>query len=377
MKDIGIYIHIPFCNSKCFYCDFYSKTNCNTELIEEYIDTVCKEILANAELLQERNIKTVYFGGGTPSLIEEKHIIKILDLIQLFGNDIEEITIEANPETLTLEKLKAYRECGINRLSLGLQSANDSTLKKIGRLSSVSKFEQALNNAILAGFTNISTDIIIGLVDESLEDFEHTLDYVLSKQEIKHISAYSLEVHENTKIDFLINNDFVKLPDETVERDMKYLLDKKMDEHGFERYEISNYAKKDYYSKHNLSYWNQVEYLGVGAAAASYINNTRYTNISDINKYIEYLNSGVNIKEEIEELDKLDLIKEYIILRLRLKNGINFEDFKLRFKQDIMNLYKQQIENLINKGLLENTGTNLRLTYKGEDVANIVWQEFI
>lgn len=377
MKDIGIYIHIPFCNSKCFYCDFYSKTDCNKELIEEYIDTLCKEILANAELLQERNIKTVYFGGGTPSLIEEKHIIKILDLIQLFGNDIEEITIEANPETLTLEKLKAYRECGINRLSLGLQSANDSTLKKIGRLSSVSKFEQALNNAILVGFTNISTDIIIGLVDESLEDFEHTLDYVLSKQEIKHISAYSLEVHENTKIDFLINNDFVKLPDETVEREMKYLLDKKMDEHGFERYEISNYAKKDYYSKHNLSYWNQVEYLGVGAAAASYINNTRYTNISDINKYIEYLNSGINIKEEIEELDKLDLIKEYIILRLRLKNGINFEDFKLRFKQDIMNLYKQQIENLINKGLLENTGTNLRLTYKGEDVANIVWQEFI
>ncbi|MBR6614290.1 MAG: radical SAM family heme chaperone HemW [Clostridia bacterium] len=377
MKDLGIYIHIPFCKSKCFYCDFYSKPECTNNNIEEYIDTICMELLANSELLQERNITTVYFGGGTPSLIDAKHIAKILDIIRLFNNSIEEITIEANPESLNKEKLTAYLEAGVNRLSLGLQSANDNTLKKIGRIATKEMFEKAYMDAIEAGFSNISTDVIIGLPDETLEDFKNTVEYILSLDKIKHISAYSLEVHEGTKLDFLLNSGFLTLPDENNEREMKYTLDKMLEEKGFNKYEISNYAKPKYESKHNTGYWNQQEYLGLGAAAASFINSTRYTNIPDMDKYIEYIKQGISVKQDVEEMDLLDTMKEYIILRLRLKEGLNFNEFKLKFKKDVLDMYKVQIDKLVEEGLLEKDDKGIRLTYKGEDLANIVWQEFI
>ena len=377
MKDLGIYIHIPFCKSKCFYCDFYSKPECTNNNIEEYVDTICIELLANSELLQERNITTVYFGGGTPSLIDEKYIAKILDIIRLFNNSIEEITIEANPESLNKEKLTAYLEAGVNRLSLGLQSANDSTLKKIGRIATKEMFEKAYMHAIETGFSNISTDVIIGLPDETLEDFKNTVEYILSLDKIKHISAYSLEVHEGTKLDFLLNSGFLTLPDENTEREMKYTLDKMLEEKGFNRYEISNYAKPKYESKHNTGYWNQQEYLGLGAAAASFINSTRYTNIPDMDKYIEYMKQGISVKQDVEEMDLLDTIKEYIILKLRLKDGLNFNEFKLKFKKDVLDMYKAQIDKLVEEGLLEKDDVGIRLTYKGEDLANIVWQEFI
>ena len=377
MKDLGIYIHIPFCKSKCFYCDFYSKPECTNSNIEEYIDTICMELLANSELLQERNITTVYFGGGTPSLIDAKYIAKILDIIRLFNNSIEEITIEANPESLTKEKLTAYLEAGVNRLSLGLQSANNSTLKKIGRIATKEMFEKAYMDAVEAGFSNISTDVIIGLPDETLEDFKKTVEYILSLEKIKHISAYSLEVHEGTKLDFLINSGFLTLPDENTEREMKYMLDKMLEEHLFLRYEISNYAKPKYESKHNTAYWEQQEYLGLGAAASSFINSTRYTNVPDMDKYIEYMKQGISVKQDIEEMDLLDTMKEYIILRLRLKEGLNFNEFKLKFKKDVLDMYKVQIDKLVEEKLLEKDDVGIRLTYKGEDLANIVWQEFI
>ncbi len=377
MKDLGIYIHIPFCKSKCFYCDFYSKPECTSSNIEEYIDTICMELLANSELLQERNITTVYFGGGTPSLIDAKYITKILDLIRLFNNSIEEITIEANPESLTKEKLTEYLEAGVNRLSLGLQSANNSTLKKIGRIATKEMFEKAYMDAVEAGFSNISTDVIIGLPDETLEDFKNTVEYILNLDKIKHISAYSLEVHEGTKLDFLLNSGFLTLPDENTEREMKYMLDNMLKEHKFARYEISNYAKPKYESKHNTAYWEQQEYLGLGAAAASFVNSTRYTNIPDMDKYIEYMKQGISVKQDIEEMDLLDTMKEYIILKLRLTEGLNFNEFKLKFKKDVLDLYKVQIDKLVEEGLLEKDDVGIRLTYKGEDLANIVWQEFI
>ncbi|MBR6689097.1 MAG: radical SAM family heme chaperone HemW [Clostridia bacterium] len=377
MKDLGIYIHIPFCKSKCFYCDFYSKPECTNSNIEEYIDTICMELLANSELLQERNITTVYFGGGTPSLIDAKYIAKILDIIRLFNNSIEEITIEANPESLNKEKLTAYLEAGVNRLSLGLQSANNNTLKKIGRIATKEMFEKAYMSAVEAGFSNISTDVIIGLPNETLEDFKNTVEYILSLDKIKHISAYSLEVHEGTKLDFLLNSGFLTLPDENTEREMKYMLDKMLEEKGFNRYEISNYAKPKYESKHNTAYWTQQEYLGLGAAAASFINSTRYTNIPDMDKYIQYMKQGISVKQDIEEMDLLDTMKEYIILRLRLKEGLNFNEFKLKFKKDVLDMYKEQIDKLVEEKLLEKDDVGIRLTYKGEDLANIVWQEFI
>lgn len=372
---LGVYIHIPFCASKCFYCDFYSVASKNKE--EAYIEALLQEILSEAELLGERGIDSIYIGGGTPSLVDEKNIVKILDVLKLFCADNTEITIEVNPESACKEKLQAYFDAGVTRLSFGLQSANDITLKKIGRLATIKDFERAYNTAVEIGFKNISCDVMIGLPDETLDMFKYTVDYVLSFKHITHVSAYSLELHENTKLDFLVSNDFVTLPPEDVERDMKYMLDSKLEQAGFNRYEISNYSKQGYESKHNLKYWNQEEYLGFGAASSSFVNSIRYTNISNIDEYIENISSGTNNKQEIEEMDKLGLIKEYIILKLRLKQGINLNEFKTRFKQDIYGLFKDKIDFLINKGLLQKTGDNLSLTYKGEDLANLVWQEFI
>ena len=372
---LGVYIHIPFCAAKCFYCDFYSAINKTTE--EKYVEALLKEIISEAELLGERGIDSIYIGGGTPSFIDEKNIVKILDVLKLFCSDNAEITIEINPESITYDKLKAYFDAGVTRISIGLQSANDVTLKKIGRLATLKDFENAYNMAVKVGFKNISCDVMIGLPDETCSMFEHTVDYVLSLKHITHISAYSLELHENTKLDFLVSNNFITLPEEDVERDMKHMLDTRLEQAGFNRYEISNYAKIGYESKHNLKYWNQKEYLGFGAAAASFVNSIRYTNISNINKYIQNISCGSSNKQEIEELDKLGLIKEYIILKLRLKQGINLSEFKAKFKQDIYDLFKDKIELLIKNGLLERVGENILLTYKGEDLANVVWQEFI
>lgn len=372
---LGVYVHIPFCASKCFYCDFYSETNKKNQ--ESYINAIIEEILSETELLGSRLVDSIYIGGGTPSVIDEKYIVKLLDVLKLFCVENAEITIEVNPESVTHEKLQAYYDSGITRISIGLQSANDNTLKKIGRKATIKDFEQTYNNAVKVGFRNISCDVIIGLPDETIDMFENTINYILGLKHISHISAYSLEVHENTKLDFLINNNFLSLPEETLERKMKYMLDKKLEQAGFERYEISNYARANFESKHNLKYWNQKEYLGFGAAASSFINSCRYTNVCNIDKYITNIQNGITNIQEKEEMDKLDLIKEYIILKLRLRDGINIIEFKSKFKQDIFDFYKDKIDMLIEKGLLERRQDNIKLTYKGEDLANIVWQEFI
>lgn len=229
------------------------------------------------------------------------------------------------------------------------------------------------------GIENISTDIIIGLPEDTFEGFTDTVKYILSLDKIKHISAYSLEVHDDTKLKFLLDNNFLSLPDEDLERDMKHSLDKSLSLAGFKRYEISNYARTNYESKHNLRYWNCLNYLGLGASASSYIGNARYTNIADIDKYIEYVNSGQNIKTEIEELDKLGKIKEYIILQLRLANGIDKRKFKVLFDSNIEDMYLKEITECMSLGLLTENEDKSRiyLTDKGEDLANIVWEKFI
>lgn len=378
-KDIGIYIHIPFCKSKCFYCNFYSEEKKDSTVMENYIDAVCMEIMQNADLLSTRRITTIYIGGGTPSLLNPKQIKKILDVLKLFCYEPEEVTIEVNPESVTEEKLKEYHNMGINRLSIGIQSINEKTLKYIGRsYTSKENIKNVIEVAEKVGINNISADCIIGLPEETEETFKNTVEYILSLgKSVKHISAYSLEVHEGTKIDFLINGGFISLPSEETERNMKYALDKILEENGFERYEISNYAKKGYESKHNLKYWNKEEYLGLGSAASSYINSSRYTNIDNVEQYINSVQNGISTVIFKEDLDEIEDIKEYIILRLRLKEGLNIDTFKSKFGKDILSLYKEEITELINNGLLIIKDNNITLTYKGEDLANLVWEKFI
>lgn len=383
IEDIGIYIHIPFCNRKCYYCNFTSFEN-KEDAIEKYIDALCVEILKNAEILSQYNIKTVYIGGGTPSYIDSLYIKKILDTIKLFSkqNDKEfiEVTIEVNPNSTTLEKLNMYKECGINRISVGVQSTHDNVLKNIGRMHNFSEVVTTLENINKMGIDNISIDVIYPLPGLSLNMFEETLDTIKlfkDKYNVKHVSIYNLEVHEDTKLDFLLKEKFLSLPDEDEEYLMKEMLNNKLNDFGFNKYEISNFSLPGYESKHNLMYWNQEKYLGFGVGASSFFYGSRYKNIECIDKYINGIYNDQNIILEKDELDKLNLMKEYIILNLRLTKGVNIKDFYKKFGKDIFGLFKSEFDNLISNNLIIQNEENLYLSKRGEEVANIVWEKFI
>lgn len=381
-ENIGIYIHIPFCKKKCFYCDFVSYEN-KENLIQEYIDTVCLEILQNAEILSEYNISTIYFGGGTPSLIKVEYIEKILNTLKLFVTDekeIKEITIEINPNSASLDKLGKYYNLGINRLSIGLQSTHDKILRNIGRLHTFNDFKEVLKNANAVGFKNISVDLIYPLPGLNLSGFKETLNSMIKLKDefnIKHISVYNLEVHENTRLDFLLKDGFVSLCNEDEEYKMREELNKRLQDNGFVKYEISNYAYPGFESKHNLCYWNQEKYIGFGVNASSFFNLKRYRNTSNIDKYIDGIKNNKNIVVETEELDKLSLMKEYIILKLRLSKGVEISEFKQKFGTDIFDIFNTEFNSLKKDNLVNITSKNISLTNRGEEVANIVWEMFV
>lgn len=380
-ENISIYIHIPFCKKKCFYCDFVSFDN-KEELIQKYVDALCEEILQNAEILSEYNIKTIYFGGGTPSMIDSKYIVQIMNILKLFNinNNLEEVTIEVNPNSITPEKMKDYYNCGINRISIGLQSTHDKILRNIGRSHTFKDFRDTLKNAKNAGFTNISVDLIYPLPGLNLTSFKDSLNSIMKLKDefnIKHISVYNLEVHENTRLDFLLKEGFLSLCGEDEEYKMREALNQILKIHGYNKYEISNYSQPSFESKHNLCYWNQDKYLGFGVNASSFFNLKRYKNTSSIEKYINGINNNENIIEESEELDKLELMKEYAILKLRLKKGINILEFREKFDTDIFDIFNTELASLKKDNLIFINDDNIFLTNRGEEVANIVWERFI
>lgn len=380
-ENISIYIHIPFCKKKCFYCDFVSFDN-KAELIQTYVDALCEEILQNAEILSEYNIKTIYFGGGTPSMIDSKYIVQIMNILKLFtiNNNLEEVTIEVNPNSATSAKLQDYYNGGINRLSIGLQSTHDKILRNIGRSHTFKDFKDTLKNAKNAGFTNISVDLIYPLPGLNLTSFKDSLNSIMKLKDefnIKHISVYNLEVHENTRLAFLLNESFLSLCDEDEEYKMRETLNQILKMHGYNKYEISNYSQPSFESKHNLCYWNQGKYLGFGVNASSFFNLKRYKNTSSIEKYINGINNNQNIIAESEELDKLGLMKEYVILKLRLKKGINILEFKEKFDTDIFDIFNTELDSLKKDNLIFINDNYIYLTNRGEEVANIVWERFI
>ena len=379
-NDIGIYIHIPFCLQKCFYCDFNSYAN-KQELVEKYTFALCNEILKNAEILSQYKISTIYMGGGTPSYIDSKYIKQILDTLFLFVDKeyLKEVTIEVNPNSVTEEKLKVYKDSGVNRLSIGLQTNHNDILKKIGRAHKIEEFEKALDIANKVGFNNISADLIYPLPDLDLNRFNETLDYILNLKDknIKHISIYNLEIHENTKLKFLLDEGYVTLVDEDEEYEMYTALNKRFKDAGYNRYEISNYSIPGYESNHNLRYWNQSLYLGFGAGASSFFGGSRYRNENSIEKYISYLDKGISIIAEKEDLDLLSLMKEYVMLALRKIEGLDVTNFKSKYKKDVYELFSEELNSLINDGLLEKEGNYIHLTQRGLEVANLVWEKFV
>lgn len=380
MKEIGIYIHIPFCKSKCYYCDFISFAD-KEEQIEEYIDALKLEIGKKAD--SSYIVKTIFIGGGTPTVISEKYIIGIINTIKNNYKVYEEaeITIEVNPNTADEKKLKAYKNIGINRLSIGLQSSNNELLKKIGRIHTYEDYLETIKLAKKVGFTNINTDIMIGLPEQTIYDVEDTINKLL-KLDLNHISVYSLILEPGTVFMKMHKSGQIELIDEELERYMYWFTKRKLEENGYIHYEISNFAKKGFESKHNVDCWTQKEYLGFGIAAASYEDKVRYSNTKNLEEYIENIKNNqfdknINIEEK---QDRETEMSEYIILGLRKIEGLSLPAFEEKFKERLMKIktYRIKIYNLLNKELIVLTGDErMKLTDKGLNVANMVWEEFI
>ena len=396
MKEIGLYIHIPFCKSKCYYCDFISFANKET-CQKEYIEAVIKEI-RHADL-RKYNISTLYIGGGTPSILDSKYIARIINEIKSVGvtssrpcfeehaianvgasiaRPNTEITIEINPGTVDREKLQIYKEAGINRLSIGLQSTDDTLLKEIGRIHKYEDFLKVFNEAREVGFKNINVDLMLGLPNQTIEILEDSVKKVIELNP-EHISIYSLILEEGTKLYDMVKSERLTLPGEELERKMYWKVKEMLEKSGYIHYEISNFAKEGYVSKHNSDCWKQKEYIGIGAAAHSYLNDTRYSNKESIEEYVSNINDDSFDKNIIihERQTTESKQKEYMLLGLRKLEGVSIREFKKKFGQNPIFIYHKELEKLVNEELLEVDGDDIRLTDKGLDLANLVWEEFV
>ena len=385
-KELGIYIHIPFCKQKCYYCDFVSFSD-KIELQEKYIETLIKEL--KSYNFEEYDVTTIYIGGGTPSYISSGLIKKVLENIKskIKNNKTKwediEITIEVNPGTVNKEKLEEYKNQGINRLSIGLQTTNDILLKKIGRIHTYKDFLDTYNLARNIGFANINVDLIIGLPEEIISDVKKDLENII-KINPEHISVYSLIVEEGTKIENLLNENKITLPDEECERRMYWYVKNTLELNGYKHYEISNFAKENMESKHNINCWDQKEYIGLGISSHSYVENIRYGNTSNLEKYIEnndFANEQeletkkIRIVDEVQS--KEDMEKEYMMLGLRKTEGIKVSKFKEKFGENPIYIFRNELEKLVKENLIIVDGDNIYLSNKGLDLANLVFEEFI
>lgn len=377
MEELGIYIHIPFCKKKCKYCDFIS-FSCYAEKENEYVDSLLKEI-ENYEFI-EKEVSTIYIGGGTPSIIDSKNIIKILEKIKSkfkIKKDVE-ITIEINPGTINKEKLEDYKSAGINRLSIGLQSTNNDILNFIGRIHTYEEFEKNYNLAKEVGFTNINVDLMLALPNQSMDILIDSLLKVINLNP-NHISLYSLILEEGTELEKMIENGEYKLCDEDLERKMYHKTKSILEKNGYIHYEISNFAKKGFESRHNLSCWNQEEYIGFGLAAHSYYNKKRFSNIESIEEYISNINKGEYDKNIVihERQDKPSEMKEFMMIGLRKLDGVRISDFERKFRINPLFYFRFEISKLTDEELIEVDLDYIKLTKKGLDFANLVFEEFV
>ena len=344
------------------------------ETLYTELDTACRKMkngtLGSFNASENQMFDTIYIGGGTPSFIDSKYIEKLIAMLheRHMISDDAEITIEVNPCTVTEEKIQAYQRAGINRISIGLQTTNDTILHTIGRAHTFLEFEEAYGIIRKAGFCNVNVDLMFGLPGQTLKDLKESLNYLIGIQP-EHISCYSLILHHDI---------FQNLPPEEVERQMYYDTKEALKNQGFEHYEISNFAKKGYESRHNLVYWNQGEYIGIGAGASSYVNHMRYTNEQGIESYIAKVRRGESIQHVQEVQNMEDKVREYMILKLRLISGVDFQEAREIFHFDVKKKFEKEIEKLVRMGLLhENNADTVMLTEKGLDFANVVWREFI
>lgn len=422
----GIYIHIPFCEQKCYYCDFNSFPS-DDYTKKNYMEHLLREIELNKQMLfhfdgtvqgdndcdnsqkdlkgyeglkcnldrnpnlteifttekketKNEKIESIFIGGGTPSIIDEGYIIELMEkLREVFGysysKDIE-ITIESNPGTLTYEKLLAYKKAGINRLSIGLQSCVDDELLSLGRIHNYDDFERNYFLARKAGFDNINIDLMFAIPGQTLDSLNYSLDKVISLNP-EHISAYSLIVEEETPFGRMYENGELKEVDEQTYVKMYRNVVKKLELNGYEQYEISNYAKNQRMCRHNLMYWMGGDYLAIGLGSSGFINDIRYSNAQSLDKYFSMIDEGKLPIDYRENLSKEDIINEKIILSLRTNMGLDAKELKDVTEFDILLDRKNELENLSSNGCIEINGENIRLTQKGREISNSIYVELM
>ncbi len=378
-NETEIYIHIPFCVKKCRYCDFLSFKG-SDDLINSYVKSLLSEIEAYSSALKGKHIRSVFIGGGTPTIISAENIEQILNKVFscFFVEKEAEITIECNPGTADFNKLKAIRSSGVNRLSIGAQSFDNTYLKLLGRIhKSIDVFE-CFNNAKKAGFDNINIDLISALPGDGNNVCPQDINKWKSDLETAaglgctHISAYSLILEENTPL--YDNASKLSFPDEDTEREIYYITEDVLSSYGFHKYEISNYAKKNKECLHNKGYWTGVYYYGFGLGAASYYNGMRFKNTSSI---LSYLSGEWLDKDETTVLDKKDKMSEFIILGLRLTDGISLNEFKNRFLVSLMDIYGETVDKYEKMGFLIHEEDKIRFSKEGVSVSNTILSDFI
>lgn len=370
----GIYFHIPFCKQKCNYCDFYSRSDSNG--INELVKYEIQEFLLRKDYLNNELIETIYFGGGTPSLLSINHISELLNCVrQHFQVSAQcEITFEANPDDLTDVYLKSLYDCGINRLSIGIQSFNDKVLKFLGRRHSSKKLNYIIENAKKIGFGNISVDLIFGIPGMELSTYIDSLSQVIQLN-IQHISAYSLTISEGTLFyKMMKNNTLSEINEENLLIQFNTTIDT-LSEHGFFHYEISNYAKDGYKSRHNCSYWEDIKYLGIGPSAHSYNMVSRQWNISDTSKYCSKINQSQSFYE-VEYLTHNDKFNEYVITGLRTSNGVSKRYINENFDERICTHFTKEVNKLLNDNLIYVVEDRIVLTRKGILISDFILRNF-
>ncbi len=383
-KKLELYIHIPFCVKKCEYCDFLSGPASAAER-SRYVESLVQEIYdAGNEYTKEYEVSTIFIGGGTPSILEEEQIKTIGEAIKNSFTILEdaEVTMEINPGTVNFSKLRSIKEAGINRLSIGLQSTDDIELKMLGRIHTFQIFLETYKMAREVGFSNINIDLISAIPGQTLESWKKTLHTVASLNP-EHISAYSLIIEEGTTFYEKYTEDgkkkqkdVVDLPDEETERQIYQITEMILQQFGYHRYEISNYAKNGFECRHNLGYWERKDYLGIGLGAASLIGNQRFSNTRNYQRYMER-ESVLEIQEHIEKLTLGDEMEEFIFLGLRKIKGISLSLFEKNFKRSIWEIYGEQLRKFQAEKLLVIDQDRMYLTQKGLDVCNAVFVEFL
>lgn len=420
-RELSLYVHIPFCKAKCNYCDFLSFSDCGYGRHKQYVTAMCKEIEAYKSIADQYVVQTIFLGGGTPSYIDASFVEKIMDKIRevFFVDKQAEITIEGNPDSLTKDKLSIYRQAGINRLSIGLQSASDNLLKVLGRVHNYDQFIAAYSSARQVGFSNINVDLMSGLPGETTESYLTTLAKVVELQP-EHISAYSLIVEEGTPL--CDNEELLELlPSEELDRQLYARTKMLLKNSRYERYEISNYARTGYACRHNLVYWTGGEYLGVGLGASSYLQvwmddekceKIRFQGVENIDEYIgrfsncegmattpgmdlSYGNEDSDLHQyhryeenlllefvrdyykNLQFLKRKDEMEEFMFLGLRCIKGVSKKDFKIRFGVEIESVYGKVLQKYMVQELLLEKDDRICLSDAGIDVSNVIMAEFM